>query len=96
MDKDVVVNMEVFLKEADRIMEERDENYNAIHNVREYFPKGWDSAYTYINEGLLRLDNMYSDKNHNPREVEDKWRDLFNYVRIAHAVMTVESDQVGS
>ena len=77
------------LKKADKALERGEEQYSVKTDQLDYFPREWDSVFTYINENILRLHNLYA-KRHDERnyeKIEDKWIDLFNYVRMGYAVM---------
>lgn len=69
-------------------MEAADKRYNRFGtDMMDYFPKGWESCYTYINENLLRLDNAVQrgGPSGNIWEVQEKFKDLLSYVLIAYA-----------
>ena len=91
MNQYVKNEMDRLLLNADKALERGEEQYSIRTDQLDYFPKGWDSVYTYINENILRLHNLYGAKNiHgelNYEKIEDKWIDLFNYVRMGYAVM---------
>lgn len=87
MDEKIVKIIQDFVSRAAEIIEEKDGEYNVERSVKDYFPKGWDSAYTYINENLTRLDSLHNGMMLDYKKIDEKWMDLLNYVLISYAVM---------
>ena len=56
-------------------------------DTKDYYPKGWASAHTFINENLTRLDSLYEGGSTDKELIEEKWFDLINYVRLSYAML---------
>ena len=93
MNSDVVCYMKILNMAADKALERGEESYSVNTDQLDYFPKDWESVYTYINENMLRLDNLYSVKEVDYDKTDDKWVDLFNYVRMGFAIMKIKGEE---
>lgn len=81
-------HMREFVNKNLEVMAIKDAQFNEGGiDLEDYFPCGWESCYTYINENLLRIHSlMYSGKM-TKEMFEEKFGDLLNYVIISHTVM---------
>ena len=78
MKPEYIESMTKFTKEVIELIISKDDEYNVNKDVMDYFPKGWDSCFTYLNENLNRLDSMIlAGKSFD--EYSDKLRDLLAY-----------------
>ena len=89
MNEEVWDTMKWFDSRGYKILKKGEESYSVVTDQLDYFPKGWDSVYTYINENLLRLDNLYNGDVYKHDKIEDKWIDLLNYVKMGYAVIRI-------
>ena len=87
MNSDYIEMMKEFDKHRMDIIEKKDVQYNAGIDTMKYFPKGWMSCYTYLNEGLLRLDSLISSGKITEEVFDEKFMDLANYVAISFVMM---------
>ena len=87
MNQKIQEGMDELLLISNRALVRGEESYSQVTDQLDYFPMGWESVYTYINENLLRLANLYSADEPDVMKIMDKWIDLFNYVRMGYAVM---------
>jgi len=83
------VIMQLF-ESCKEVLKERDQSFNkSTIDVIDYFPRGWDSCYTYLNENLLRLESLIESGAPQPL-VEEKFVDLINYVALSYLVVAVD------
>lgn len=89
MNAEYIKLMKVFTQLGEKVIEDRDKSFNSKEvDLLDYYPKGWNSVYTYINENLLRLDSMYEKGDVSKEQFDEKWIDLLNYVKIGYLVMS--------
>ena len=83
--------MTKFYERNTDVLRSKDKLYNSdTVDLLDYFPKGWNSCLTYINENLLRLDSMISNDMVSKDLLDEKFGDLLNYVQISYVVMLYE------
>ena len=82
--KDEYTNsMKEWTNEVIDLIVSKDLEYNATIDLLDYFPKGWNSCYTFISENLNRLDSMISS-GYSYEKYSDKINDLLAYVMLSH------------
>ena len=88
MKKEYLDLMEAFHKTNMETMKGKDDQFNRSEiDVLDYFPKGWNSCFTYLNENLLRLDSMIGGDKITEELLDEKFGDLLNYVQLSYVVM---------
>ena len=73
-----------FYKTSMDVMVAKNSEYNQSKDFHAYFPKDWDSVFTYLNENLLRLDSIMCSNKPDRHKVEEKFRDLLNYTQLGY------------
>ena len=76
--------MKEFWQTSMNTMISRDPEYNRNRTFHDYFPKDFDSVFTYLNENILRLDSLMTAEKPDRHKVEEKFRDLLNYTQLGY------------
>ena len=76
--------MKEFWQTSMNTMISKDPEYNRNRTFHDYFPKDFDSVFTYLNENILRLDSLMTAEKPDRHKVEEKFRDLLNYTQLGY------------
>ena len=76
--------MKEFWQTSMNTMISKDPEYNRNRTFHDYFPKDFDSVFTYLNENILRLDSLMNAEKPDRHKVEEKFRDLLNYTQLGY------------
>ena len=79
-----IEHMRIFCQNARNMMVANNHKYNNGRTFHAYFPKDWDSVFTYLNENLLRLDSLMSGEKIVIDDIQEKFDDLINYVQLGY------------